>query len=43
VGGGHFSDRYADSLGAKAFHGYTGHCRQDLIGADYGLLDCRCV
>ena len=31
---------YADSLAAKALAGYAGFCRQDLIGADYGLLDC---
>ena len=32
---------YADALAAKAFHGYEAFCRQDLIGGDYGLLDCR--
>jgi len=31
---------YADSLGLKARHGYAAHCRQDYIGADYGMLDC---
>ena len=31
---------YADALGAKAAAGYTGFCRQDYIGADYGLVDC---
>ena len=31
---------YADALGAKARAGYAGFCRQDYIGADYGLLDC---
>eukprot|EP00730_Choanoeca_flexa_P019632 TRINITY_DN9598_c0_g1_i2.p1 TRINITY_DN9598_c0_g1~~TRINITY_DN9598_c0_g1_i2.p1 ORF type:complete len:595 (+),score=113.64 TRINITY_DN9598_c0_g1_i2:94-1785(+) len=31
---------YMDSLGAKAQHGYSLHCRQDFIGIDYGLLDC---
>jgi heparanase 1 len=31
---------YADALSAKAYHGYQGFCRQDYIGADYGLLDC---
>ena len=31
---------YADALGAKARNGYSAFCRQDLIGADYGLLDC---
>ena len=31
---------YADALAAKAAAGYEGFCRQDLIGADYGLLDC---
>lgn len=32
--------RYADTLGTKAAHGYSGFCRQDFIGADYGMLDC---
>ena len=31
---------YADALATKAKHGYTGFCRQDYIGADYGLVDC---
>ena len=31
---------YADSLGSKAANGYQAHCRQDYIGADYGLGDC---
>eukprot|EP00755_Sulcionema_specki_P016788 Sspe_Gene.62840::Locus_35575_Transcript_2_3_Confidence_0.400_Length_1766::g.62840::m.62840/K07964/HPSE; heparanase len=31
---------YVDSMGSKARAGYTGYCRQDYIGADYGLLDC---
>merc|ERR1711871_744186 len=31
---------YMDALGAKARHGYGAFCRQDLIGADYGLADC---
>jgi heparanase len=31
---------YADALAAKARHGYAGFCRQDYIGADYGLVDC---
>eukprot|EP00908_Phaeocystis_cordata_P017605 Transcript_28961.p1 GENE.Transcript_28961~~Transcript_28961.p1 ORF type:complete len:519 (+),score=159.28 Transcript_28961:104-1660(+) len=31
---------YADALGAKARAGYAGFCRQDYIGADYGMLDC---
>ena len=31
---------YADSLALKAKHGYDLHCRQDFIGADYGLCDC---
>ena len=31
---------YADALASKAFHGYAGFCRQDYIGADYGLVDC---
>ena len=30
---------YADSLAAKATAGYSVYCRQDLIGADYGLLN----
>ena len=29
-----------DALAAKARQGYAGFCRQDFIGADYGLLDC---
>lgn len=29
---------YADALGAKAKAGYGAFCRQDLIGASYGLL-----
>jgi hypothetical protein len=31
---------YADALAAKARHGYASFCRQDYIGADYGMLDC---
>eukprot|EP00937_MAST-01D_sp_MAST-1D-sp2_P002139 g2139.t1 len=31
---------YADALAAKATHGFSVFCRQDYIGADYGLLDC---
>ncbi len=31
---------YADALASKARHGYTGFCRQDYVGADYGLVDC---
>jgi heparanase 1 len=31
---------YADSLAAKAANGYSVYCRQDLVGIDYGLLDC---
>ena len=31
---------YMDTLGTKALNGYGAVCRQDLIGADYGLLDC---
>ena len=34
---------YADALGAKAAHGYSGFARQDFIGIDYGLLDCPTV
>ena len=32
--------RYADNLAAKAKNGYSAMCRQDYIGADYGLTDC---
>ena len=31
---------YADNLAAMAKNGYSGLCRQDYIGADYGMLDC---
>ena len=31
---------YVDALGSKARHGYQAFCRQDFVGADYGLLDC---
>ena len=31
---------YSDALAAKALHGYSGFCRQDYIGGDYGMLDC---
>lgn len=31
---------YLDALGTKARAGYQAFCRQDFIGADYGLLDC---
>ena len=31
---------YADAMASKALHGYTGFCRQDYIGGDYGLMDC---
>jgi len=31
---------YADALAAKARNGYYALCRQDYIGADYGLVDC---
>jgi len=31
---------YADAMAAKARHGYGAFCRQDYIGADYGLVDC---
>jgi len=31
---------YADALASKARSGYAGFCRQDYIGADYGLVDC---
>lgn len=31
---------YADALAAKAAYGYETFCRQDYIGADYGLVDC---
>ena len=32
---------YLDAMGTKAAHGYSVFCRQDFIGIDYGLLDCR--
>lgn len=31
---------YLQNLGSKANSGYSVMCRQDLVGADYGLLDC---
>merc|ERR1719253_62453 len=31
---------YADALASKAAYGYETFCRQDYIGADYGLVDC---
>ena len=31
---------FSDALAAAARNGYGAFCRQDLIGADYGLLDC---
>jgi len=31
---------YLDALGTKALHGYGALCRQDFIGADYGMTDC---
>jgi heparanase 1 len=31
---------YADNLAAMAKNGYSGLCRQDYIGADYGMVDC---
>lgn len=31
---------YADALSVKAKNGYEAFCRQDYIGADYGLVDC---
>ena len=31
---------YVDGLATAATLGYEAICRQDLIGADYGLLDC---
>ena len=31
---------YVDALASKAAHGFSAFCRQDFIGADYGLLDC---
>lgn len=30
---------YADSMAAKATAGYSVYCRQDVLGADYGLLN----
>ena len=32
--------RYADAMASKALNGYSLFCRQDFIGADYGLVDC---
>ena len=32
---------YMDSMATKAAHGFHVFCRQDFIGADYGLLDCE--
>jgi hypothetical protein len=32
---------YADALASKAWNGYAGLCRQDYIGADYGMVDCQ--
>jgi len=31
---------YMDAMALKAKHGYGAFCRQDLIGADYGITDC---
>ena len=31
---------YLDAMGTKAAGGYSVFCRQDFIGADYGMLDC---
>jgi heparanase 1 len=31
---------YVDAMATKAAHGFSVFCRQDFIGADYGLLDC---
>ena len=31
---------YLDAMGVKAAGGYSVFCRQDFIGADYGLVDC---
>ena len=31
---------YADALATKAKNGYSAMCRQDYIGADYGMTDC---
>lgn len=31
---------YVDALASKARYGYETFCRQDYIGADYGLVDC---
>lgn len=30
---------YADSMASKALAGYAAYCRQDFVGADYGLLN----
>jgi hypothetical protein len=32
---------YLDAMALKAAHGYSVFCRQDFIGIDYGLMDCR--
>jgi heparanase 1 len=31
---------YMDAMATKAAHGFSVFCRQDFIGADYGILDC---
>ena len=31
---------YMDAMASKAAHGYSGFCRQDYIGGDYGMMDC---
>merc|ERR1712166_437302 len=31
---------YVDAMAAKARNGYSGFCRQDYIGGDYGMMDC---
>ena len=32
---------YLDAMGSKARNGYSAFCRQDFIGIDYGMLDCK--
>ena len=31
---------YVDAMASKARNGYSGFCRQDYIGGDYGMMDC---
>lgn len=32
---------YLDAMGSKARNGYSAFCRQDFVGIDYGMLDCK--